>query len=132
MVGKAMECAPLHSGLGWARQSSVGKHSFAWQSGLGKALECAASQGGPGQVECACYMAILIFIPAGSVEGEEAQGEDPNWVRSYFLHTICRQGVYYNRVRSELPVTDGGVGECVDPEGNGVNPGEGDGGGRPT
>jgi hypothetical protein len=27
-----------------------------------------------------------------------------------------------------VSVTDEGVGECVNPEGNGVNPGEGDGG----
>jgi hypothetical protein len=29
-------------------------------------------------------------------------------------------------------VADERAGECVDPEGNGVNSGEGDGGGRPT
>jgi hypothetical protein len=33
---------------------------------------------------------------------------------------------------SKGSVIDGGVGECVDPEGNGVKPGEGDGGARPT
>ncbi len=33
------------------------------------------------------------------------------------------------RVAVYIIVTDGGVGECVDPEGNGVNPEEGDGGG---
>jgi hypothetical protein len=29
----------------------------------------------------------------------------------------------------ERPVADEGVGRCMDPEGNGVNPGEGNGGG---
>jgi hypothetical protein len=42
--------------------------------------------------------------------------------------TLYRTGLFKMTVQAST-VTEEGAGECVDPEGNGVNPGEGDGGG---
>jgi hypothetical protein len=101
----------------WARQSN----GVACQARPGQVLACALLHGGPGWAKCwstlrrragqfgwcvPCYAAVLIFIPAGSVEGvEEAQGADPNQARSYFPHSICRYEVYSNQARSELPTS---------------------------
>ncbi len=53
-----------------------------------------------------------------------------------YINLELQEKIYllYNRAPNGglIIVSDGGVGECMDPEGNGVNPGEGAGGAWPT